>query len=368
MTAIEAVEAMRLGVEKALPGTPHACIKVPLADGGEGTVDALIQATAGTVCPGRVQGPAGGVVSAHWGRLPDGTAVIEMAQASGLTLVQPERRDTTTATSFGTGQLIGHALDHGCRRLLIGIGGSATTDGGSGALQALGVRFLDARGEELQPGGAALCDLADIDTSGLDRRLAGATVQVLCDVTNPLCGPNGAAHVYGPQKGATPADVELLDEALSHFADITAAQIGRDPRDVAGAGAAGGMGFGLMAYLGATLRPGIEAVLEATRFAEIVAPAHLVLTGEGAIDSQTLSGKAIQGVTAAARTARNGSGIPVIAFGGAVRLSSEELQQLGVVTAIPLPNGPLTLNECLAQGPQLLTAAVERTIRLWRGV
>lgn len=356
---------MERGARRALGATPCRLVSVPLADGGEGTIEAFLRGAGGTARTATVRGPLSDATEAQWAILPDGRVLIEMAQASGLTLVPLKRRDAARASSYGTGELIRAALDAGCSALLVGIGGSATTDGGAGALQALGLRLLDEHGAELPPGGAALQHLATIDASVLDARLAQTDIRVLCDVTNPLCGPRGAAHVYGPQKSASPADIETLDAALNHFADVASRATGRDLRDEPGAGAAGGIGWGLMSFCGARLVPGIEAVLEATNFREKLESADLVLTAEGSIDEQTPHGKALAGVAQAARTAKNGRGVPVIAFGGAVRLSGDALQQLGIAAALPLPNAPLSLQESIARSDELLADAVERALHLW---
>ncbi|MBV9865165.1 MAG: glycerate kinase [Abitibacteriaceae bacterium] len=365
LSATQACAALERGARGALNGIECQFTAVPLADGGEGTVDALLRGAGGTSQTVRVRGPLRDEVEAQWGLLAGGQAVVEMAQASGLTLVPPEHRSAGQASSYGTGQVIQAALEAGCRELLIGIGGSATTDGGAGALQALGVRFLDANGRELPPGGTALNQLHRIDLTHLDPRLKDTKITVLCDVTNPLCGPDGAAFIYGPQKGASPREVEALDAALSHFADVVEATFGKDFRDIPGAGAAGGMGFGLMAFLGAHLTPGINAVLEATRFAAKLETADLVLTGEGSIDAQTLSGKALAGVADAARQVKDGAGVPIIAFGGAVRLTGTQLQDLGIMAALPLPDAPLSLQECVSRADELLSSAAERALRLW---
>jgi len=354
---------MERGARRAL-GSTASFTSVPLADGGEGTVAALLQGAGGTAQTAPVRGPLGDPVAAQWAILPDGRAVIEMAQASGLTLIAAERRDAGRASSFGTGELIRATLDDGCRELLIGIGGSATTDGGAGALQALGARFLDKQGNELPPGGLALRWLSQVDLSNFDERLKSAKVTVLCDVSNPLCGPHGAAHIYGPQKGASPLEVQQLDAALEHYARVCSTAFNRDMQHEPGAGAAGGMGFGLMTFLNAQLRPGIEVVLEATHFAEKLEAADFVLTAEGSIDAQTRCGKALSGVADAARQARQGQGVPVIAFGGTVKLSGAELQEMGIAAALPLPDGPMALEECIARADELLCDAAERAVRL----
>lgn len=376
LSATQACHAMQRGAERALGSRVVQFQRVPLADGGEGTIEAFVVAIGGEVWTHIVRGPLGQLVQAQWAILPDGTAVIEMAQASGLTLVADGERDAMRASSYGTGQLIRAALNAGCRELLIGVGGSATTDGGSGALSALGARFLDANGEELPPGGAALSQLATVDLQRFDHRVLDCQLRVLCDVSNPLCGERGAARVYAPQKGASSVEVALLDAALSHFADVTSQSYGANLRELvdardeagagaAGAGAAGGIAFGLMSYCGAQLISGIEAVLQAAHFSEKLETANLVLTAEGAIDEQTPQGKALAGVARAARNAKNGMGVPVVAFGGRVALSGEELSQMGIAAAFSLADGPQTIEYSILHAAELLEAATERAIRLW---
>ena len=335
---------------------------VPLADGGEGTVEAIALATGATLQGAMVRGPLGVATPAVWGRTPGNRAFLELAAASGLTLVADSDRDALRASTYGTGQLMRAALDAGCVEISIGIGGSATTDGGTGLLAALGLKFLDSNGQELPPGGAALRRLARIDDDTLHPRLkdGSVTLRVLCDVTNPLCGQHGAAHIYGPQKGASPEDVLTLDSALAHYAQVTAARLGHDHSGLPGAGAAGGTGFGLVAWLGAELVPGIQAVLEIANFDALCRRADWVLTAEGALDAQTLQGKTIAGVAAAAKRC----GVPVIAFGGAVKLTGAELDELGLVSAFALANAPLSLDQCIANADSLLSTAAERAVRL----
>ena len=362
---------MQRGVQRALGNRAAQFQRVPLADGGEGTVEAFVTACGGEVFRQIVRGPLEQLVEAQWAILPDGTAIIEMAQASGLTLVPQAGRDAMRASSYGTGQLIRAALDAGCRKLLVGVGGSATTDGGSGALSALGARFLDVKGEELAPGGAALRQLSAVDLKSFDNRVLDCQIEVLCDVSNPLCGERGAARVYSPQKGASSDEVELLDAALNRFADVTSQSLGEDlrelidARDEAGAGAAGGIAFGLMSYCSAQLVSGIEAVLQAAQFSEKLGTADLVLTAEGSIDDQTPQGKTLAGVARAAQNAKKGMGVPVIAFGGRVALSGEELSQMGIVAAFPLTDGPQTIEYSMSHAAELLEAATERALRLW---
>lgn len=284
ISATDAAEAMARGV-RAAGAEADVC---PLADGGEGTVEALVAATGGELRVTRVRGPLGDHVEAAWGLLPDGAAVIELAAAAGLALVPTDQRDPEKTTTFGVGELIAAALDAGAQRIILGIGGSATTDGGCGAAQALGVKFAGIDG---WPRGGVLSSIHAIDRSGLDPRLANVTITVACDVTNPLTGPNGAAHVYGPQKGATLNQVDRLDAGLRHLASLCDADDA-----MPGAGAAGGFGYGAVAFLGATLQRGIDLVLDAVKFDERVADCDMILTGEGKLDAQTLSGKTIAGV------------------------------------------------------------------------
>jgi glycerate kinase len=356
--------AIAAGLRRALPEVQIAV--VPIADGGEGTVEALIAATGGSLRHAQVTGPLGQPVEARYGLLgarageDAPTAIIEMAAASGLPLVPEDRRDPRVTTTYGTGELILAALEAGARRLLIGIGGSATNDGGAGMAQALGARLLDASGRELERGGSALARLDRIDVAGLDPRLTGVDVTVLSDVENPLCGPRGASAVYGPQKGATPAVVAELDAALAHYAMILRRDLGADVADRPGAGAAGGLGAGLMALLGARLRPGAAAVLEAIDLAGHLAGAALVVTAEGRVDEQTAMGKSVGAV---ARLARE-RGIPVVVLAGGLGTGYERLYGLGVQAVVPLADGPRTLAESMAHAAELASGAAERALRL----
>ena len=363
LTAAETARAMAEGVRTAAPDAE--VVELPIADGGEGTVEAMVEATGGTIIPVTVTGPLGEPVAAFFGILGEAgsterTAVIEMAAASGLPLVPPERRDPRITTTWGTGELIRHALDLGCRRLLIGIGGSATNDGGAGLAQALGAHLLDAQGQELPPGGAALARLARIIGETLDPRLRDTVVQVACDVDNPLCGPNGAAAIYGPQKGATPTMVRELDEALRHYATIFKRDLGMDVLDLPGAGAAGGLGAGLVAFLKAELLPGSRMVLDALHFDTHLATADLVITAEGHLDMQTLRGKSVGAVAAAAKS----RSVPVIVVAGGVSSEEHALYELGIAAIVPLPTHPMTLAEAMASAAPLVSRATERTLRL----
>ncbi len=284
--------------------------RVPVADGGEGTLDTLVAALGGEIRRATVSGPLGDPVSAEYGLLetPDGTqAVVEMARASGLDLLAESRRDPKRTTTRGTGELIAAACRDGAARVLVCIGGSATNDAGAGMAQAVGVRLLDEGGRDLPPGGAALERLAEIDMGGLDPAVAGAEVAVACDVDNPLTGPQGASATYGPQKGASPQDVALLDRALGHFAAVVHRDLGLDLREVPGAGAAGGLGAGLVAFLGAKLRAGFDLVAEALRLEARMGAADVVITGEGRFDRQSLRGKAPAGVLRLAAISRRRS-------------------------------------------------------------
>ncbi|MDE3231129.1 MAG: glycerate kinase, partial [Chloroflexota bacterium] len=290
------------------------------------------------------------------------TAVIEMAAAAGLTLLASDQRDPLHATTRGFGELMLRALDAGCRDFILGLGGSATNDGGAGMAQTLGARLLDAEGRDLEPGGAALAHLARIDTAGLDPRLAAARIRVACDVTNPLCGPLGASAVYGPQKGADAAMVATLDAALAHYARIIARDVGRDVAATPGAGAAGGLGAGLLAFTPATLTPGAALLLEALRFEERLRGASLVIVAEGRLDAQTAYGKISGAVAHAARQA----GAHTLALVGELALDDTALARLEIDAALPLAPGPLSLAESMARAPTLLADATRRALRLMR--
>ena len=290
LSAEKCCQAIKAGFSTLFPDANYICL--PIADGGEGTVDAMVAATGGNIVTLEVCGPMGETVNAFYGLTGDGkTAVIEMAAASGLMLVAPEKRNPLLASSFGTGELIRHALDNGIRHIILGIGGSATVDGGMGMAQALGVRFLDADGQVLAANGGNLARVASIEMDECDPRLANCHIEVACDVDNPLVGARGAAAVFGPQKGASAEMVEQLDQNLSHFADVVETQLNLQVRNIAGAGAAGGLGFGLMAFTGAKLQSGAKWVIEQTQLAEKIKQADYVFTGEGSIDFQTKFGK-----------------------------------------------------------------------------
>jgi glycerate 2-kinase len=359
VSALGVAEAMERGIHAVF--SEAEVIKVPIADGGEGTVEALVAATAGCLMHTMVRGPLGEPVRAHWGVSGDGTtAFLEMAAASGLPLVPKEKRDPRITSTFGTGELMKAALDAGLRKLVVGIGGSATNDGGTGMARALGIRFLDAAGRDLPEGGAALVRLARIDLSGLDSRLAQASILVACDVDNPLCGPRGASAVYGPQKGATPEMVAELDAALGVFATAAAAATGRDVALSPGAGAAGGLGAGLLFFTSASLRPGVSIVLETTGFEALMRGTDLVLTGEGRTDFQTAMGKAPVGVAAVARR----HGVPVICLSGGLGDGADDVLAHGIDALASTVPQPMSLEACMGQGAALVEAAAARVCRL----
>lgn len=367
LPAKDVAAALAEGVERVWPAARLE--RLPLSDGGDGWVDSMVSAADGSFVEVRVRGPLGDEAEARYGLIDfEGvtTAVVEMAAASGLALVPREGRDPRVATTYGTGELIRHALDRGAQKLLVGVGGSATNDGGAGMACALGARFVDADGEELPPGGAALAHLDRVDLSGLDARLGDVEVVVASDVENPLLGVDGASAVYGPQKGATPEMVKDLDGALCHFADVVEDAVGRRLRDEPGAGAAGGLGFGLMALCGAQLRPGVELALDSLEADRVIQGASLVLTAEGMLDSQTLAGKLPVGV---ARRARR-HGVPVVAVGGAVAPMEpslvERFREEGIVVLCSSMEAPASEDELMDPDGtrRRLERAAERITRL----
>lgn len=365
LEAPDVARAIAQGLQRVWPQAE--CILLPVADGGEGTVRTLVEATGGQIISANVTGPLGKEVEGFFGMLgtPVGageapTAVIEMAAAAGLPLVPETQRDPRSATTRGVGELIRLALDHGCRRLIIGIGGSATNDGGAGMAQALGAALLDEQGAKLPAGGSALARLNHISIAHLDQRLSNIETLVACDVTNPLCGPEGASAVYGPQKGATPAMVQELDAALAHYAEVIRRDLNKDVRDVPGAGAAGGLGAGLLAFLNARLLPGAPLILDALRLNDHLRGATFVLTAEGRLDQQTAYGKAVAAVAARAQA----QGVRVIALAGSLGPGYETLYQHGIDALLPIPDAPMPLQQAQARAAELLAAAAERAARL----
>lgn len=359
LTAKEAAEAMARGITQADPAAQVRCL--PMADGGEGTAQALADATGGAMHAVDAHDPLGRPVRASYAMLGDGsTAVVETAEASGLALLAPEERDPLVATSYGTGELIRAALDAGARTIIVGLGGSATNDAGAGLLQALGVRLLDASGRELPRGGAALAKLALIDMGGLDPRLGETTVIAACDVTNPLVGPNGASAVFGPQKGASAAAVALLDKALTRFAIVAERQLGVRVSNWPGGGAAGGIGAALLSFLRASFKPGIDLVIERSGLDEAAQWADVVFTGEGSIDFQTKFGKTPAGVAATAK--RHGK--PVIAVAGHIGEGIGELHGCGIDAIFGIAPGAASLEELLADAAANVTRTTEQIVRI----
>lgn len=365
-TAREAAEYIRRGVSEVFPEAEF--VLLPIADGGEGTVDSLVAATGGRLVEVDTFDPLGRPIRAPYGVLPDGSAVVETAAASGITLVAADERDALRASTYGTGLLIRHALEHGARRIIIGLGGSATTDGGAGLARALGLRFLDPDGEELSDGGAALARLARIDASGLMPEAAGCEFILACDVKNVLCGTEGAAHIFGPQKGASPEQVELLDAALANYARVLKEQFGSNAAERPGSGAAGGLGCVFMAFFSAAVKPGIELVLDTIGFDAQVRDADLVITGEGRLDAQSAYGKVPCGVAGRSKGIK---AVPVVALGGAIGEGAEKLYSCGVDALAAAVSRVCTLDEAMAATESNITAAARRIaelIRVGRGM
>ncbi|AIR59654.1 glycerate kinase [Cedecea neteri] len=361
LSAMQVAEAIEQGFREIYPNAEY--IKLPMADGGEGTVESMVAATHGQIIPVTVTGPLGLPVEAFFGITGDGeTAIIEMAAASGLHLVLPEKRNPLLTGTFGTGELILAALDRGARKIIIGIGGSATNDGGAGMMQALGVRLRDEQGNELCAGGAALAGLSEIDVSQLDARLAQCDILVACDVDNPLCGERGASAVFGPQKGATPEQVTQLDTALRHYGEQLEHSSGKAVITVAGAGAAGGMGASLFGLLHARLQPGVEIVTDALRLADAVQGADLVITGEGRIDSQTIYGKTPIGVARVAKRFQ----VPVIALAGGMTTDYGVVHQHGLDAVFSVLNRVQTLPEALERAGENINVTARNVAAVWK--
>ncbi|MCW8354909.1 MULTISPECIES: glycerate kinase [Marinomonas] len=371
LTALDVANAIEAGFRQVFPRADY--LKVPMADGGEGTVQSMVDATQGHFIDLEVTGPLGNRVMAQYGILGavDGqeptTAVIEMASASGLHLVPREQRDPRYTTSFGTGELIKDALNRGIKHIILGLGGSATNDAGVGLAQALGIQFLDENHQELPFGGMALAQLSHVDASQAHPLLSECRFDVACDVDNPLCGERGASAIFGPQKGATPEMVSLLDKTLEHFADVLVQSGFADHRLDAGAGAAGGMGLGAKVFLSAMLKPGIEIVIETVGLASSLQGADLVITGEGRIDGQTVFGKTPMGVLKQA----NKNGVPAIGIAGSLGKDAEAILAHGMLAIFPIIPALDSLDNVLTQGEQnLITTArnVAAAIKLGQGL
>ncbi|EQA4697706.1 glycerate kinase [Vibrio cholerae] len=360
LTAKQVCDAIQAGLARVWHDAKF--VAIPVADGGEGTVQSLVDATQGRLVEVKVMGPQGKRVEAFYGMLGDNqTAVIEMAAASGLHHVPVAQRDPKLTTSFGTGELIRHALDQGVTKLIIGLGGSATNDGGVGMLAALGARFTNADGDPIQLTGGGLHELTHIDLQDFDPRLQHCDILVACDVNNPLCGDKGASAVFGPQKGATPEDVQLLDGVLRQFGLLTEKVTGKMVLDSAGAGAAGGMGAALLAYTQAILRPGIEIVLETVQLAHQVSDADLVITGEGRIDSQTVHGKTPMGVAKVAKR----FDVPVLALCGCTGDNYQAVYQCGIDAVFAAVPRAMLLEDALKESDFNLADLAENVARLW---
>ncbi len=358
LSALEAARAIRRGAQKVFPRARFEL--VPMADGGEGTLLTLMDNLYGTVISNIVFNPLRNKVRARWGWISNRrVAVIEMAEASGLALVPPAQRNPLHTSSFGTGQQIRNALDRGARQILLTLGGVATNDAGTGFAEALGYRFLDQAGHPIPRGAAGLSRLARIDASGIHPGLAKVKVIAATDVTNPLCGPRGSARVYGPQKGATAAMIPAIDRALNHFAKIVLRDLKRNVRDVPGAGAAGGAGAGAMAFLNASLKPGVELVAETVGLRQKMRGADLAITGEGKIDSQTRFGKTPSGVAHAARACN----VPAIAFCGVLDASPAELRKLKLRGAYPLVQGSVNRKAAMKNAAALLERRTYETLK-----
>ncbi|AMG52207.1 MULTISPECIES: glycerate kinase [Citrobacter] len=361
LSAMQVATAIEQGFREIYPDAQY--VKLPMADGGEGTVESMVEATEGHYHFIDVTGPLGTPVQARWGMLGDGkTAVIEMAAASGLHHVPPEHRNPLLTTSYGTGELILAALDRGVEHIILGIGGSATNDGGAGMLQALGIDLLDEKGDALPEGGGALSKLATIDTSHADPRLKTVSITVACDVNNPLCGPTGASAIFGPQKGATEAMVAALDGALAVYGKRLQEFTGRDVMNAPGAGAAGGMGAALLGLLGADLKPGVEIVINALQLERLVADASLVITGEGRLDSQSICGKTPIGVARCAKRYQK----PVIALAGGLTQDHQIVHEHGLDAVFSVLTRIATLPEALEDAEYNLRISARNIASVWK--
>ena len=360
ISGLDAARAIARGVLAAVPDAET--VLLPVADGGDGTLHALVDATGGEIFTSTVTGPINQQVEAQWGVMGDGrTAVIEMARASGLAIVPPRRRNPKVTTTLGTGEILKEALERGYERVIVGLGGSATNDGGAGMAVALGVRFLDSFGNALPTGGAALARLDRIDTSGLMSQIASAEIIAATDVTNPLCGPDGASAVYGPQKGASQEVVAELDAALHNLANVVKRDVGRDVLDTPGAGAAGGLGAGLIAFAGAKIQLGIDMVCQVLDFDSHLAGADLVITGEGRADHSTVFDKAPVGVARHAKA----HGVPTVLLAGSLGPGHEELYDHGVDSVICISDGAMSFQQALGRTGTMLEGTAERAVRLF---
>ena len=354
LSAIEVCDCIERGLKKA--NSKFKVEKIPLADGGEGTVKALVLATGGRSLKCRVKDPLGRKIWAGYGILGDGkTAIIEMAAASGLVLVPLKKRNPLLTTTYGTGEIIANALNRGCRRIIIGIGGSATVDGGCGMAEALGAKLLDGKGRKIGFGGGEIEKVEKIDLKFMDKRIPGTEFIIASDVRNPLLGPRGAARVYGPQKGATPKIVEKLERGLSHLAKVIRKELSISVKNLPGAGAAGGLGAGLYAFLGAKMESGVELVMRIARLEKRIKKADLVITGEGRLDRQTLYGKTVMGVIKMAKKYK----VPVVCIAGSIMPEAKDLYRLGVKGMFSITTTPMSLQQAMEKSRSLLINASE---------
>lgn len=361
ISALKVAKAIEKGVLEILPNAET--ILMPVADGGDGTLETLVETSNGTIMSCEVTNPIGGKIQAEWGAMGDGsTAIIEMARTSGLTLINPDQRNPLLTTTYGLGEIIRNAMDSGFRKFIVGIGGSATNDAGSGMAQALGIQLLDSNGQNIEIGGSALASLDKIDVSKADKRLKESDFLVACDVNNPLTGTEGASAVYGPQKGATPKMVTRLDAALLHFANVVKRDLGTEINNIPGAGAAGGLGGGFIAFLNGKLRTGVDIVLDTIGIDEHLKNVSLVITGEGQMDFQTIYDKAPIGVARRAKV----RGIPVIGISGSLGKNFTDVHRHGIDAASAITIAPMSLEEASQKAPDLITSVTVQSLRLMK--
>ena len=359
LTAIKVAQAMSEGVSNIFPNAEiELC---PVADGGDGTLETLVDISGGKIHKCSVVNPIGNIIDAEWGAMGDGsTAVIEMARSSGLALLDLSERNPLNASSYGLGELIIDALNKGFRNFIVGIGGSATNDAGGGMAEAIGVKLLDRNNIPIEQGGVNLINLDKIDMSNIDKRISESNFQVACDVTNPLTGPEGASEVYGPQKGATRKMINTLDKALDNFGSVVVKSINKNVADIPGSGAAGGLGAGMIAFTNATLKPGIDIILDAVNLNAKIKTADLVITGEGGMDFQTVYDKAPIGVAKMAKQ----YGIPTIGISGMLGKDYQIVHQHGIDAAVSIVTGPMSLSEATEKSYKLVSDSVEECLRL----
>lgn len=362
LSSLEAAESVEKGIKKVYTGA--SIYKLGVADGGEGTTQAVVDCLGGRYISREVAGPLGERITARYGIVNEDTAIIEMAEASGLCLIPEGRRNPFITSTYGTGELILDAMDKNCSKIIIGIGGSATNDGGAGMAMAMGARLLNARGTSIGTGGGALGELECIDIGGLDARLKQTQIMAACDVSNPLCGENGASKVFGPQKGATPDMVERLDKNLYHFSEIIKRDLHMEICNTPGAGAAGGLGGGLMAFCGAKQYKGVDLILDILRIDNMIENSDIVITGEGRIDGQTVYGKVPVGVAARAQKHNR----PVFAIAGFLDKGAELVYEHGIDSVASAMAGPMSVQEAMAQAPKLVEEASERLFRVIRAM